>query len=820
MAYVGTPDYLDDDRTTLASILQGEAGNQGAAGMQAVGAVIQNRANQNFNGYGTSLIDQALAHKQFQGQSGKPSALALATADAMLSGQNADNTGGALYYANPGASTAAWARNLDSSNALKIGDHYFTNNTDGTPFKGNGQSAPLVVPPVAAASVIPGGSSLPPAATAANPSGIPGIGGGADPVASYISSLFAGQQAQQKVQQQLQTAQVQAGQPQQRSPAFDGFTFKPVEVQSVGGTAETNPQGRSAAFAGFTFKNDAAQQPTQTTPTVANPVNAAENPFGATAEQQRIAQNTALAQGNYPTATALGAGIGRGVQEVGLGAQQLLGHGMQLAGLGNYGGDWLVNDANQGLQRGAAEIAPFQQASPVATGVGTFGGNVIGALPAGAVAAPARGLGMLGNVVRGATTGAVAGAAATPVDPNSQNYWADKAWQTALGAGTGGVLAPVAAGIGKLIGGVQPTPEAQQLIAKGVTPTVGQILGGDAAVTEAKLTSMPIMGTAVAKAQQQAVRSYNTAVYNEVLSDIGEKVSPDTVGHAGIQTVKDKIQNVYNTVLPKLTFKADQQFVGETQQIAQAVTNLPPQQQAQFQRIAADQLGKMTNAGTMNGATLKGVQSELTRESAGYTSSASFDDRKLGDALNQLRTAVMNNVERVSAPEDVAQLQAADASWAKFIRLQRAATSQGAMNNQGVILPSQLQNAVKASDTSVRKGNIATGDALMQDLSTTGQNVLGNKYPDSGTGGRLGLMSLLTGESAASTIGHLPTIATAYGLGTLGRLAYTPTGQRVLSSALFNRPAMLQTLGRGTGGVLQLAAPGASTSLVKSNIQQ
>jgi hypothetical protein len=138
LAYVGTAKVLGSPRDTLASVIQGEAGNQGLTGMQAVGATIQNRASINFSNYGSDLVSQATARMQFQGQSGNISPNAYKVADDMLAGRNPDPTGGALYYANPGASTASWARNLDGDNSLKIGSHYFTDNDQGIPFQGGG----------------------------------------------------------------------------------------------------------------------------------------------------------------------------------------------------------------------------------------------------------------------------------------------------------------------------------------------------------------------------------------------------------------------------------------------------------------------------------------------------------------------------------------------------------------------------------------------------------------------------------------------------------------------------------------------------------
>lgn len=137
MSYVGTPSYLGDPQSTLASILQGEAGNQGLVGMQAVGGVISNRAALNFSGYGSDPLSQALAPNQFQGQNTAFSPDAYSVAGDILNGTNPDPTGGATFYANPSASTANWATNLNSSNALQIGAHFFTNNTSGIPFFGS-----------------------------------------------------------------------------------------------------------------------------------------------------------------------------------------------------------------------------------------------------------------------------------------------------------------------------------------------------------------------------------------------------------------------------------------------------------------------------------------------------------------------------------------------------------------------------------------------------------------------------------------------------------------------------------------------------------
>jgi hypothetical protein len=124
------------DRELLAKTLQAEAGNQGIGGMLAVGSVIRNRMAQ-----GGSLSDVILAPAQFSawnkvtgavgGEQGqdmaaiKPSEDAYAAADAILSGNAPDVTGGATHYYNPSISNPAWGKEKAGGDWTKIGAHIF-----------------------------------------------------------------------------------------------------------------------------------------------------------------------------------------------------------------------------------------------------------------------------------------------------------------------------------------------------------------------------------------------------------------------------------------------------------------------------------------------------------------------------------------------------------------------------------------------------------------------------------------------------------------------------------------------------------------------
>lgn len=76
------------------------------------------------------------------------------------------------------------------------------------------------------------------------------------------------------------------------------------------------------------------------------------------------------------------AALGKGVGDVGLGAQKYLGKFANAIGADTVG-NWLVNDAEQGKQKITGELAPHKARSPIAAGVGELGGNVLATLPVG-----------------------------------------------------------------------------------------------------------------------------------------------------------------------------------------------------------------------------------------------------------------------------------------------------------------------------------------------------------------------------------------------------------------------------------------------------
>jgi len=126
------------DKEILALTLQAEAGGEGYEGMLAAGSVIANRAASGKYGEGiTGVIMKPGQFSAWNGVTGyaggegaidmdkvRPSKTALRAADAILSGNYEDITGGATHYYNPAVASPAWGGDV-GDNWFDIGRHRF-----------------------------------------------------------------------------------------------------------------------------------------------------------------------------------------------------------------------------------------------------------------------------------------------------------------------------------------------------------------------------------------------------------------------------------------------------------------------------------------------------------------------------------------------------------------------------------------------------------------------------------------------------------------------------------------------------------------------
>jgi hypothetical protein len=516
---------------------------------------------------------------------------------------------------------------------------------------------------------------------------------------------------------------------------------------------------------------------------------------------------------------SLGAGLGHGVQQTALGAQQLLGRGLTALGSDTVG-PWLAHDAEQGIARGNADYAPYSAAHPIVAGAGNIGGMAAATAPLALVAPEVSGMGLMGRVATGAGLGAASGAV-SPVENVQQtpgggnDFWSQKLSQVGTNAAIGGAVTPVTVALGSAISGVTD-PVRQRLAQSGVTMTPGQVAGGGWQTLENKMSSLPLVGDMIKGAQQRGVQSFNKATYDQVLAPLGQKYS-GPVGQEGVNAVRQTIGDAYDNALSNMSFRAtDPAFQADITNLAGLAQNLPPAQQQTFRNVLQTQVfGKLGPQGLMDGPTLKGTQSELSRIARGYSGDASFDNRQLGAAVGEIKSAIDNSLPRYNAPAAVNDLANANSAYANYVRLRGAAASTGAMNNGGIFTPAQLQSAVRSADKSVGKGASATGNALMQDFSQDAMGVLGKGYPDSGTAGRLG-----TAGAIGALFSHPGMLLSPWTYAAAApALAYTPLGQRAVQGLLMSRPAGAQAVGNAITNRLAPLAPGLLGAMSQQGTQ-
>jgi len=476
----------------------------------------------------------------------------------------------------------------------------------------------------------------------------------------------------------------------------------------------------------------------------------------------------------------IAAGAGKAVYDVGRGIGQLMGNAPQ-------------EEIDAARQRDAALMA---------TG-GGMAGNVLGNVAMSAIPGRAMmgipGLATAGRSLAAPSTlgqAAAGGAMLGAVQPTATGE--SRIPNIAMGAGGGAAGYGAMAGLGRVM--APQTPEAvRDLMARGVTPTPGQILGPTASRMEQGLSSLPVVGDIIKGAQTGSIEQFNKAVGNEVLSSVGMRVPADIKpGNEMVKYVGDKLDEQYASLLPKMSAIIDDQFTSEIATIRQMGNQLPKDKARQLNNILQETMVKRIGSSRgIRGETIKEIESSLRKKASQYQGSSSADDQQLGDAIAESLNSLRGLVSR-SNPQFAKELSNINKGWAKLSVLETAAGRVGSA--EGVFSPEAFRGAVKAGDTSVRDRRFARGQAMMQPLAQAGVNVLGKTVPDSGTPYRFGSAALGGGLATGALGGMIdPTLAASI-LGT-GAVYGTDIGRRAAAAALTQRPEAIQALGRGVYGL-------------------
>lgn len=394
-----------------------------------------------------------------------------------------------------------------------------------------------------------------------------------------------------------------------------------------------------------------------------------------------------------------------------------------------------------------------------------------------------------GRALAGAAGGAL-GSSLAPVAGDS--FAEDKAKQLAMGAAGGAVVPLVAGGLGRIISPKASTnPQVQQLTAAGVKPTIGQTLGGAANTAEEKAMSVPIFGDAIRAARGKARDQFNNAFINEAGKPIGVTVKGK--GAQAVQEMHAAISKAYDAAKAQLGhFQLDRTAAQELSTLQQMTRNLPARERRAFDSIWSYLDQEVSPNGSILADGFKRFDSKAGSEAAKFLGSQDAYQKQAGDAIKELQRIIVDAGKRAN-PKASAALDAADAAFARLVRVEDAAKRAAAQD--GVFTPGQAVMAVRSADRTARKNATAQGKALMQDLATSGQSVLGNKYPDSGTAGRVGLGMLGLGAGYMD-----PLIPLGLTAGAAGYSAPMQSAMRWLATA---RPQSAEPI----AGLLNQTAP-------------
>lgn len=423
-------------------------------------------------------------------------------------------------------------------------------------------------------------------------------------------------------------------------------------------------------------------------------------------------------------------------------------------------------------ERAPVQAAERWFANKAAQKFGTLPGSAFAqsvgqSLPA--LAVPGLGEGVLATALRGGMQGLLANAATPSYDVPDASYWQTKAAQANEGAEMGGAMAGGFGLLGKLAG---PTAPAASLIKQGITPTIGQTIGGAAKALEEKLSSVPILGDAIKSAQASGLDDFNRAIYNRVLAPLGQNYS-GPVGQPALASLRNSLGNAYETTLARMSpSPLTNEFTSGIDSLRSMLASRPAALQTFDNAINGDLWPRFTEANTLTPSALKDADSALGSTVRDYIGSNDADQRAAARALAQAQSGLRQMAAQAN-PEQAPVLNAINNGYGQLVQLQNAAKTVKVARNEGVVTPADYLRGIKSGDNSVRDNVFSSGGARNQDFAQTADRVLSSVYPDSGTAGR-GLMAaaltaglahelptnLLLGAGAA-TLPYLPLLRRA-----------------------------------------------------------
>lgn len=472
---------------------------------------------------------------------------------------------------------------------------------------------------------------------------------------------------------------------------------------------------------------------------------------------------------------------------------------------GKYEGDTLAGEYGEARKQSQDRLAREQKQHPVLSAAAQIGG---------ALATPgAGGAKLLGKVIPKTLKGSEgASRVAKGITGGAAGGGLYGAGSAKEGERTAGALEGAKEGAitaGAVSGGVEAVTKAAApafkdavnlLRKEGVKLTPGQLAGGALKTGESAATSMPVLGGVIRGGQQNALDSFNTAVWNRALKPLGMKVPANVApGAESVKYVGDAIGKKFDALVPNISVTLDEKTAQDIAELnATKVQRLNEEGQKQYKNLVGNIINSRFDENMhMSGEDFKQVDSELGHIARGYLKSQNPDQMMLGEALTDARGILRETLERAN-PAHEKELRELNTAWATYKRAEGASIRR--VKSKGVFTPGDLLADIKKNTSS---GLFARGEGQMQDLAAAGDHVLPSDLPNSGTMDRSLWASILTGGAlthanplalAGGAAAAIP--YTKPGMAALDRLATGP--RRAAARRAIESAAPAAAIGAGT----------------------
>lgn len=342
---------------------------------------------------------------------------------------------------------------------------------------------------------------------------------------------------------------------------------------------------------------------------------------------------------------------------------------------------------------------------------------------------------------------------------------------TLTGAAAGSVL-PIAGAIGgKMMRGVTTTPEAQDLLKRGIDLTPGQMNPeGAMNAVEQAWQSVPVVGNIIKNSRANAESQFQQAAIRE-----GAAPGASVAGNSDLNALLDDAYKSYGPaydvakgfpVGPKIMGNTDVPLSQAFSQVAKKAriglttdvrdeTNNWLQNQLKETITAAKQSGGMQSDHLLE---LRSIIRSAARDASDSTAAGRATRDLLGDAEDKVTQALGSQL-----PGDaMTKLAATDAQYSKYKLLENVMRKAG--DRPEGFTPFQFSQAIKEGTDA---GTYARGGGHLRDMAVAGRNVFNVVSP--ATGARNAAIGLSLAATAA-----MPPV----GAGALGLIG-TQTGRRL-----------------------------------------